>query len=175
MSTSSTPLIALAGVALGFLLGEGSRYARYRLEIWRNKQLVRTELKSVVTQLPQKRDILHQAIEHMKSQRFMPTLSVRTVTLGYGAVQTALYPHLTPIERNCLHVIFERLRVADEQMDGLEDAFVRSVKDKVHNDPWLYFIDRCNELLASYEVVDDLARAYIEGKPVDVFNTKSGA
>jgi hypothetical protein len=89
MQGSSSPWIALAGVAVGFLLGEGSRYVRYRVEISRNKRLVKAELQTVLAQLPQKCDILNQAIEHMKSQRFMPTLSVRTVTLGYNAVQEA--------------------------------------------------------------------------------------
>jgi hypothetical protein len=172
MSTSTSPLIALAGVAVGFLLGEGSRYGRYRLEIWRNKRLIKTELTSVLAQLPQKCDILHQAIEHMKQKRFMPTMSVRTVTVGYDSVQKALYPHLTPIERNCLHVIFERLRVADEQMDRLEEAFLRAVNDKVHTDPWLAFISRCEELLESYDIVAELAQAYVSGKPINVFEQR---
>lgn len=168
-SASSPPWIALVGVAVGFLLGEGSRYLRYRVDIWRNKRLVQIELQSVLAQLPQKRDILNQAIEHMKQQRFLPMVSVSTVTLGYYSVQESLYPHLKPIERNCLHIIFERLRVADEQMDGMEEAFVRAVKDKVLTDPWSVFGGRCEELLSSYDIVADLAASYLTGKPIDVF------
>lgn len=169
MTESSSPWIALAGVAVGFLLGEGSRYMRYRIDIWRSKILVKAELRSVIAQLPQKCDILNQAIEHMKNQRFMPTVSVRTVTLGYYAVQESLYPHLKPIERNCLHVIFERLRIADEQMDEFESSFMRAIKDKIPTDPWGTFIGRCEELLASYAVVEHLAQSYLAGKPEDVF------
>ena len=163
----------MAGVAVGFLLGEGSRYLRYRIEIWRNKRLVRTELESVLAQLPQKRDILSQAIGNMRKQRFLPMVSVGTVTVGYYSVQESLYPHLTPVERNCLHIIFERLRVADEQMNGMEDAFVRAVKEKVLTDPWGIFIGRCEELATSYNVVADLARSYLDGKPIDVFAIKT--
>ena len=168
-----SPWIALVGVAVGFLLGEGSRYIRYRVEIWRNKRLVRTELQSVLAQIPQKRDILNQAIASMKHQRFMPMLSVGTVTLGYYSVQESVYPHLKPIERNCLHIIFERLRVADEQMDGMEEAFMRAVRDKVPADPWGVFVGRCEELLTSYDVIADLASSYLAGKPVDVFAQQS--
>jgi phytoene/squalene synthetase len=96
-------------------------------------------------------------------------ISVNTVTLGYYSVQESLYPHLKPIERNCLHIIFERLRVADEQMDGMEKAFMRAVKDKVLADPWSVFAGRCEELLASYDVVAELATSYLAGKPIDVF------
>ena len=170
MSTiGSSPWIALAGVAVGFLPGEGSRYLRYRIEIWRNKRLVRTELQSVLGQLPQKRDILVQAIGQMKEKRFLPLVSVRTGTVGYYSVQELLYPHLRPIERNCLHIIFERLRIADEQMDRMEEAFVRALKENVLADPWGIFIRRCEELLDSYDAVAKLARSYLEGKPIDVF------
>ena len=151
------------------MFGEGSRYLRYRVEIRRNKRLVRTELESVLAQIPQKLDILNHAIVHMKQQRFMPMVSVRTVALGYYSVQESLYPHLKPIERNCLHIIFERLRVADEQMDGMEEAFVRAVKDKILTDPWGVFAGRCQELLASYDVVAELSCSFLAGKPIDVF------
>ncbi|HUW26782.1 MAG TPA: hypothetical protein VMW07_09710 [Gallionella sp.] len=170
----SSSLIAFAGIAIGFSLGEGSRYIRYRAEIWRSKRLVRTELKSVLAQLPQKRDILNQAISHMRQQRFLPMLSVNTVTVGYYSVQESLYPHLKPIERNCLHIIFERVRVADEQMDSMEEFFILAVKEKVQADPWGTFIGRYEDLLASYDVVAELAQSYLDGKPVDVFANKSG-
>lgn len=168
-SAPPSPWIALVGVVVGFLLGEGSRYLRYRVDIWRNKRLVRTELQSVLAQLPQKRDILKQAIGHMSQQRFLSMISVSTVTLGYYSIQESLYPHLKPIERNCLHIIFERLRVADEQMDRMDEAFMRAVKDKVLADPWIVFAGRCEELLASYDVVAKLAASYLAKKPVDVF------
>ena len=169
-TTTLSPWIGLAGVALGFLLGEGSRYARYRWEICRKRKIVRTELQSVLAQLPQKRDILQQAIAHIATKRFMPTKSVRMVSTGYYAVLGDLYPHLKPIERNCLHVIYERLRVGEEMLDEFEDSFVKAVKDEIVTDPWETFGGRLEEVLASYTVVNDLAQSYLAGKPVDVFN-----
>jgi len=176
MTTSAAyPWIGLVGVAVGFLLGEGSRYARYRWEIRRNRTIVRTELQSVLAQLPQKLDILQQAIGYMKEKRFMPTRSVRMVATGYNSVLEDLYPHLQPIERNCLHVVFERLRVADEMLDGLEDSFVRAVKDNVVTDPWLTFSERLEEVFQSYRVVEELSRSYLNKKPVDVFKVEHSA
>ena len=166
---SISPWFALAGVLLGFLLGEGSRYARYRWEIWRNKRIIKTELQTILSQLPQKQDILRQALGKLKEKRFMSTLSVRAVTTGYHAVLDDLYPHLSLVERNCLHVVYERLRVMDEQMDGLEQTFISSVKDKIIGDPWSAYGGRLEELLESCAVIDDLARGYIAGSPVDVF------
>ena len=169
IASASSPWFALAGVAVGFGLGEGSRYVRYRWEITRNCKIVCTELHSVLAQLPQKRHILQQAIAHMNEQRIMPTRSVRMVGTGYYSVLEDLYPHLRAIERNCLHVIFEHLRVADELLDGLEDSLVRAIKDKVVPDPWAMFADRLEEILESYRVVEELAVSYLAKKPVDVF------
>lgn len=172
-SASATPWFTLLGVALGFLLGEGSRYARYRWDIHRNRGLVRAELKTVLAQLPQKRDILNQAIAHLKDHRFMPTLACRTVTAGYYGVLEGLYPHLSLRERTCLHIIFERVRVADEQMDEFEKSFVSAVKDKIISDPWSTFSDRLDELLQSYAVIEHLAKTYLDGKPEDVFGVET--
>lgn len=172
--SSLSPWIALAGVVVGFLLGEGSRYARYRWEIWRNKKIVWTELQTILSQLPQKRDILRQAIAHLKQQRFMPTLSVHSVVTGYHSVLDDLYPHLSLVERNCLHVLYERLRVADEQMEGFEESFINAVKDKIIDDPWSAYTGRLEELLQSFDVVEHLARAYIAKKTIDVFSQGAG-
>ena len=130
---------------------------------------MRAELETMLAQVPQKRDILHQAIAHLKQKQVMPTLSVHTVTTGYYSVLEALYPHLQLVERNCLHVIFERLRVADEQMDGFEDSFVKAVKDKIIEDPWFTYISRLDELLESYTVIEQLACSYLAMRPIDVF------
>ena len=54
-------------------------------------------------------------------------------------------------------------------MDEMEEAFISAVKDKVQDDPWDTFINRCEELLVSYGIVDELARTYLAGNPADVF------
>ena len=173
--TNSSPWIALLGVALGFMLGEGSRYAKYRLQIRRNRGIVGAELRSVLAQLPQKRDILNQAIGHLRKERFMPTLSVRMVATGYHSVLEDLYPHLRPLERNCLHVVFERLRVADDQLDQFEDIFVSALKDKIVSNPWVTYRERLEQLAASYLIVEELAHSYLAGAPIDVFQVGKSA
>lgn len=170
MSTSpALHWVGLIGVALGFILGEGSRYARYRWEVCQKKKILRAELETVILQIPQKIDILQQAIGHLKQKHFMPTLSVHSVTSGYYAVREALYPHLTIAERNCLHVIFERLRIADNQMDGFEESFLRAIKEKVIEDPWPVYMGRLEELIQSYSTVEELTRSYLAKKSIDVF------
>ena len=99
----------------------------------------------------------------------MPTLSVRMVTTGYRSVLNEVYPHLTLVQRNCLHVIYERIRVADEMMDGFEESFAKTAKEKIIDDYWNVYIGRLDELLQSYSIVEVLARKFLANKPVDVF------
>jgi hypothetical protein len=168
-STDISPFVGLIGAVIGFCLAEGSRYFTRRMEISQNREILRTELESVLAQLPQKRDILLQAINHMEGERFMPTSGVRMMISGYAAIILPLYPHLKPLERNCLHVIYERLRFADEFLDKLEDSFAKSIKDEVFPKPFIVYRDRLRELLNSYDVVEKLVRSYLSGHPLDVF------
>ena len=123
----------------------------------------------MLAQLPFKRDILAQSVVHMKNQRFLPMIATATITAGFSSIQELLYPHLTSVERNCLHIVFERLRVLDEQMAGMEGEFLRAVKDKVLTEPWATFRGRCEELLASCDVVAELAQSYLDRSPIDVY------
>lgn len=169
MPVLSPPWIALIGVIIGFLLGEGSRYLRYWIQVRRNKMLIRTELQSILKQLPQKSEILILAIEAMEKQQVLATNSVRAITIGYYAVREGVYLHLESTERNCLHVIYERLRIADEQMEELENFMIQSVKNGIPPNPSGAYIDRCEDLLRSYEVVSDLVGSYLSGRRVNVF------
>jgi hypothetical protein len=168
MSTPQ-PWWALAGVVVGFCLGEGTRYARYRWEIHRNRRLVKEELKAVLAQLPQKREILSKAIASLKQKRTLSTQSVHLIATGYTAVVDQLYAHLTLHERNCLHVIYERLRVADAEMDEFENHFLELIRNEQVDDPWSSYVGRLEDHLRSLETVEELAKSYVTGKPIDVF------
>lgn len=163
------PWWALAGVIVGFCLGEGSRYLHYRWDICRNKRLVKEELRSVLTQLPQKAGVLRLAIVKLREKQILSTRSVHLITIGYSSVLSDLYPHLSLIQRNCLHAIYERLRVADDVMDAFEDDFVRALREKVISDPWAAYVGRLEDILHSFVDVEELAKSYLSGNPIDPF------
>jgi hypothetical protein len=166
------PWVALIGAIVGFLFGEGSRLIRHYWQIHRNKQLVKAELKAILAQLPYKKDILNQAIISMKGGRLLPMVSVRVLAIGYQSVLEELYPHLSALQRHCLHVIYERLRLADQFMDSFEDDFTKAIREKTFPDPWAAYIGKTEEILESYRVVEDLAQSYLSCNPIDVFGIK---
>ena len=169
---TAQPWWTLAGVVIGFSLGEGTRYARYRWDIHRNKRLVREELKSALAQLPQKKEILVKAKSSLGRKGTLDMQSVHVNTKGYSAVLEALYPHLTLVERNCLHVIYERLRVVDAFMDSFERDFLEVLRNAQLSDPWNGFQGRIDDQLRSLDVVAQLASAYLARQPIDVFGVE---
>jgi hypothetical protein len=168
-----TPVWSLLGVVLGFSLGEGSRWIREKVHIRRLKHTIRLELTAVLAQINDKKDILRQAIEALNNGRVLPMMAVRAVTMGYRSYIEELYEHFSDIERNCLHVIYERLRVADEHMESFHEDFQKAVKDGMVENPWDAFVGYLEDLVDSYEVIKKLIDSYLYANPEDVFHIKA--
>ena len=96
-------------------------------------------------------------------------ISVRSVRTGYDVYLDDLYKIYTELERNCLHVIYERSRISDEIMDSFEKDFQESLKLGIIKEPWDTAIGKLEELLQSYDVIDGLIQSFLDGTPTDVF------
>ena len=175
MSSIPTPAWGLVGVLLGFFLGEGNRLIREECRIHKLKKVLKSELRSIRSQIESKEDILLQAIQECKTRRILPTISVRTVRTGYDAHIDDLYIAYSGLERNCLHVIYERLRICDELMDAYDKNFQESLERGIVKEPWDVVINQLEELLQSYDVIDRLIQSFLEGAPKDVFPRMSSA
>ena len=134
---------------------------------------IRVELTAVLAQISDKKDILRQAMEELNNGRVLPMVAVRSITLGYKSSIEELYEYYSDIERNCLHVIYDTLRVADEHMDSFHDDFQKAVKDGVVKDPWEAFVGYLQDLVDSYEIIEKLIDSYLKDSPVDVFHIKA--
>jgi hypothetical protein len=175
LCASADAWFGLAGVAVGFILGELSGVVRRKLEISRRRKLIVSELKSILSQLPQKLDLLTKARDALKRKEVLPLMSVRILTAGYESVLADLYPHLTDLQRNCLHVIYERVRVAEEFMASFEASFLSALeRDGLENARNVYS-GLIEDIRNSYKVVEDLAKSYLADNPIDVFYVAKGA
>lgn len=159
----------ISAVLVGFLLGEGSAFLRHCLRIRRMKRVLLEEMKSVLAQIDQKKDIITKARALLESNRILPTRSVPIIAAGYAANITELYPYLTAQERNSLHVIYERLKTADDIMNTFDKDITDAIRDKVMDEPFKAFSNRLRDIDESYEVVKRLISAHQSGKPTDVF------
>lgn len=166
-----TPAWSLLGVVLGFSLGEGARWIREKYRIRRLKRAIQNELSAILAQIEDKKDILRQAVQALHQSRVLPMVAVRAITLGYNSHIKDLYEHYSEIERNCLHVIYERLRVADQHMESFHEDFQKALKDQLVNDPWKAYAGYLGDIINSYDVVRTLIQSFLNGKPEDVFHT----
>ena len=140
-----------------------------KYNIRKMKEVLKSELLSIKAQIESKEDILLQAIQKFQTGRVLPTISVRTVRTGYDAYLGSLYLTYSERERNCLHVIYEQLRISDEIMDSFDKDFQVSLKSGLVERPWDVAVNQLEELLRSYDVVDRLIQSFLDGTPEDVF------
>jgi hypothetical protein len=83
---------------------------------------------------------------------------------------------LTRLERNCLHVIYERLSAGDEFLREFEAHFLQVLKEEVIDDPYSSFAALMGDLEESYDTTKTLIESYLAKDPIDVFQAEtSGA
>jgi hypothetical protein len=161
---------AIAGVVIGYALNEISRVIRDAFKRKNIKNVIVEELISIKYQIDQKIDILNQAISALKNGDYLATESVPIITIGYETNINNIYSELNVRERNCLHVIYSRLKIAEDIMRKFEVDFLTNVTNKTIKNPFAMSIDRMEELIESYNVVKELIDSYQNDKPIDVFN-----
>ena len=164
---------SLLGVVLGFTLGEGCRIIREKCRTRRLKHTIESELRTILAQIKDKKDILSQAVAALNNRAVLPMAAVRMITHGYYLHVEEIYKSYSDIERNCLHVIYERVRVADQHMESFQDDFMRAKKDGLLKDPWQAYVGHLEDIIDSYERVEQYIKGFIAGEPEDVFHTKA--
>ena len=169
------PAWGLIGVVVGFCLSEGTRLLREKCRIHKLKRVLKAELQAVKGQIRDKKDILLQAIQACENNRVLPMVSVRMVRTGYDVHINDLYETYSTLERNCLHVIYERLRISDEKMDSFHKDMEESFRAGVVEQPWDVAISQLSELSESYTVIDYLIQSFLDGDPENVFAESDSA
>lgn len=84
-----------------------------------------------------------------------------------------MYEHLCPIQRNCVHNVYERFHLADKVLDSFERDFLTAIKEKIISDPFQAYSDRLEEVQQALGEAQELIRGYLEGNPKDIYGLKS--
>ena len=132
--------------------------------------MIEKELKSILAQIPQKKNIINRILSELEKGNILSGLSVGIVSTGYKNHISELYEHLYLEQRNCLHVIYEYLDVADKILSSFEpDCKSVPVGSQVHSSRVEMYKKRFHEILNSYDFVLDLIKKYLQGNPPEVF------
>ena len=162
---------AIAGAIVGLFAGEGVRIIREYSEIKKLKKVIKEELKSIKSQIPTKLDILEKSKIAFSKKEFLPLSSIKTIDIGYRNNISRIYNSLKLIERNCLHAIYERLRICDEFMDNLESNFKRDIKDYKDREILIFesYTKQVSDIYDSYVGTLELIDSYLDDNPLDPF------
>jgi hypothetical protein len=159
---------ALIGVVVGFLLAQFGASLRDFVRAKEAKSSILEELKSNLGILDQKREIVVKILADLQERRIRSGISVKFMTGSYDFNLYLAYSYLTPIQRDSLHIIYERARIADALMMGFETELLKHIEIKLVDNPYQMFYARMKEVLENFDVIEDLSKQYISGKPVDV-------
>ena len=171
----SEALWSLIGVVVGFLLSEGTQWLKRRAERRELHTALFAELRSIVRMAPSKLDILSQAGNSFSAARLMPTESTHFPAQAYSRLISVAPDVLTPEASDCLHVLYESLRIVDETMDGLERRFneiaeIHSVGQAVGA-----ATGRIRDLESAIDTCQTLAQSVLDGTPINVYELQDGA
>ena len=159
----------LIGVIIGFFLNMSYTIVMQKFRIIQLKRALRNECKSLLGQIPLLIDIFNKCIISLKQNKILPGRAVRSISTVYYSSIVELTPHLSPKERNLLHVVHERLTVGDEILANYFNDIIRELNEKIIKDPFKSWIDRMTDQIDSYQVIIDLLNSYLDCNPKDVF------
>lgn len=111
-----------------------------------------------MNQLPQSRDIIAQALQHLAVQRVLRGEHVHTQRTAYEATIAKVLPLRPSAERNLLHVAYEHLRVAGVFLNGYHSDLLADIAAGVVTAPFAACEDHLRAMLDTLESVESLLR-----------------
>ena len=167
----------IVGVILGFVLAEGAETVRRCVRINRLKKAVTNELQSLASQITLKIEIIEQAMEVLrkKNLELLATTSIPFITKVYEQHFGELSEHYTPVERNCIHNIYERALLADRVLDSFEREFIDAIQTGKLKDPYETFLGKLDDTKIALNTAQSLTNGLLVGQPDDVYGIKEKA
>ena len=160
-------IMALIGVILGFLLGEGSRYIRFKCELGRLKNAIKKELEFNLNLLPYRRNQINDIIKELKNERTLMIFSIKFMYIGYKGSIEKLYPYYSSNERICLHDIYERLMITDELISQYDSDIKASFS--IMKDPYYTYVNLFSDALTKLDLVEETIRNFLKGDFKNIF------
>ena len=165
-------LISLVSIIVGFLINTAwQSYKENKNRKEKTKQILE-ELKTNFHAIHQKKDHIQKIIKNLENKKILSGMSVYFVDTYYSTYLKNLYPFLSAIERNSLHVIYQYFKLTDQLMSNFENDILKFLSLNVIQDKesiYTLFIDRFKELFQILTKTEELIERYLNGNPIDVF------
>jgi len=170
-------ILALAGVLVGFLLSEISSVYKKHKQIKDSKASLFDEVRFNHQQTINKIEILDQAINALKQQRFLSTKCAKYSTTEFGNLYHIALPKLTVIERDNLRHLNSFYLTIDKILDEFDNSFKNDIDsvhirqntlESVYKAAATQLEDIKNSLSTSLKISSNL----LKGNPLPIFNNK---
>ncbi|WP_456426974.1 hypothetical protein [Rhodocaloribacter sp.] len=170
-------ILALAGVVIGFLLSEISGAYKKHREREDSKVALLDEVRFNHEQTINKIDILNQAIDALKKERFLSTKCAKYSTTEFESLYPLALPKLTRLQRDNLRHLNSFYITIDKLLDSFDESFKndidnaeirRNTIESVYQAAIIQLENIKNSLSASLE----LSSRLLEGNPLPIFNSE---
>ena len=165
-------LIAIVCLILGHFLTIFWQKLEKKKDREEKLKQINAELESNYHEIHQKKDHLKKIIANLNKNKILPGTSVEFVDVYYTNYHKELIPHISTLEKNSLHVIYNRLKIVDKKMDSFEEDILKFLSLKTYENYekiFSMFINRMNDLLFILESNEKLIKEHLAKKPRDVF------
>ena len=162
----------LVGIFVGFLLNEFRQFIKAKWSRKEKLEQINEELKSNYHQIPQKKDHIRKIIDSLDETKLLPGISVEFIRTYYSNYLRELYPHLSALERNSLHVIYQYCEIIDKIMNNFEGDVLNFLSLKLmkkSDQVYQVFSQKMREVLSILEKTEELIKKHLEGDPIDVY------
>jgi len=170
-------ILALVGVVVGFLLSEISSVYKKHKERKDARTSILDEVRFNHHQTINKIEILDQAINALKQQRFLSTKCAKYSTTEFENLYHIALPKLSILERDNLRHLNSFYLTIDKILDEFDDSFKNDIDsvhirqntlESVYKAAATQLEDIRNSLYASLKISSKL----LEGNPLPIFNNK---
>lgn len=164
-------LWSLLGVFVGFALTEVTAWFKARKTAHSLRRALDGELASIARMIPLKEKTLQKAISQLAAGQFLNTASTYFPRGVYDQLLLEAYDTISNNERDCLHILFEHLRVLDQQMNDLERRFL-SIKDSNSTNTAVQMAGgTLQDLVANLSTCQRLISSIQQKNPFTVYDT----
>ena len=164
------------GAVLGVVLGEGARRRQEKGRIRRLKNASMAELRSIKSQIKHKETIIQNTIQAFGDTKSLPMLGVPAVCTVFDTHFGELCVIYSGHKWNCLYVIYNQLRSAEQKTDLFYREFMISMKNDVVERPWDIDVSKLEDVIREYDNILELIDSFLAGQPPVIFTlTNNGS
>jgi hypothetical protein len=167
-------VIALAGVVVGFLLSEGSSAYKKRKEREDSKDALFDEVRFNHEQTINKIDILNQAIDALKQERFLSIKCANYSTTEFESLYHVALPKLNQLEKDNLRHLNSFYITIDKLLDGFDESFKNDLDNASNRQNTLESvygaaIIQLDNIKQSLSRSLELSSRLLESNPLEIF------